>query len=46
MDRAAIWARVSTTDQEAENQIAQLRSFAGRHDLEVVKVYRLDGESA
>jgi DNA invertase Pin-like site-specific DNA recombinase len=44
--KAAIWARVSTTEQEAENQIAQLRTFATRRDLDVVQVYRLNGVSA
>lgn len=45
MTRAAIWARVSTSEQETENQVAQLRAFAARRGLDVVKVYRVE-ESA
>lgn len=33
---AAIWARVSTTDQHTENQLEVLRSWAERRGLEVV----------
>jgi len=43
---AAIWARVSTTDQTTENQLQQLREWASRRGLEIVNEYVLDGESA
>jgi DNA invertase Pin-like site-specific DNA recombinase len=36
MTRAAVWARVSTTDQYTSNQLDQLRGWAKRRDLEVV----------
>jgi len=38
MKRCVIYARVSTSDQETENQIAQLREFASRQDWQVVEV--------
>src|SRR5262249_4115040 len=38
--RAAIWARVSTTEQETENQVRQLREAAERRGLEVAGLYR------
>ena len=44
--RCAIWARVSTDDQDASNQLAELRQWAGRRGLEVVTEYALDGASA
>lgn len=34
--KAAIWARVSTTDQHAENQLDVLRAWAAARGLEVV----------
>jgi len=34
--RAAIWARVSTADQQTENQLEVLRAWATRRDLDVV----------
>lgn len=43
--RSAIWARVSTTYQETENQVAQLRAMAERRGWEVVEVHRVE-ESA
>src|SRR5215472_4534992 len=43
--KAAIWARVSTSEQETENQVAQLRAWAERRGFEVVEVYRVE-ESA
>jgi len=36
MTRACVWARVSTTDQRAENQLTVLREWAQRRGLEVV----------
>ncbi len=44
--RCAIWARVSTDDQESANQLAELRSWAERRELEVAAEYVLDGASA
>jgi putative DNA-invertase from lambdoid prophage Rac len=42
MTRAAIWARVSTTDQHTENQLAELRQWAERRGLEVVQEYAVE----
>jgi hypothetical protein len=44
--RCAIWARVSTDEQDAGNQLAELRQWADRRGLEVVAEYVLDGASA
>jgi DNA invertase Pin-like site-specific DNA recombinase len=44
--RCAIWARVSTDEQDAGNQLAELRQWADRRGLEVVTEYVLDGASA
>jgi putative DNA-invertase from lambdoid prophage Rac len=44
--RAAIWARVSTDDQDTGNQLAELRAWAQRRGLDVVREYVLDGASA
>ena len=38
--KAAIWARVSTDDQECENQVRELCAFAERRGLEVARIYR------
>lgn len=43
--RAAIWARVSTTEQDTANQVAQLKEWAQRRGLDVVQVYQVE-ESA
>ena len=45
MKRAAIYLRVSTTDQHTSNQEAELRMAAERAGWEVVKVYRDHGIS-
>ena len=37
--RCAIYSRVSTTKQESENQLAQLRAFAGHVDWPIVIEY-------
>jgi putative DNA-invertase from lambdoid prophage Rac len=37
--KAAIWARVSTDDQHTENQLEQLRVWADRRGLEVVREF-------
>jgi putative DNA-invertase from lambdoid prophage Rac len=42
MTRAAIWARVSTHDQEAQNQLRELEEWAGRKGFEVVKTYQAE----
>ena len=44
--RCAIWARVSTGDQETANQLAALRAEADRRGLEVAAEYVLEGVSA
>ena len=38
--RAAIYARVSTTDQSCERQIAELTAFAGRSGFEVLGIFK------
>jgi len=43
--KAAIWARVSTTEQETENQLSNLQSWATAKYLEVVETYSIN-ESA
>jgi DNA invertase Pin-like site-specific DNA recombinase len=43
--KAAIWARVSTTEQDPANQVAQLREWAQQRRLNVVRVYQVE-ESA
>ena len=43
--RCAIWARVSTDEQESGNQLAELRRWAARRGLEVATEYVLDGAS-
>ena len=40
--RAAIWSRVSSDEQECENQVLQLRAFAERRNLEIVSIYRVE----
>lgn len=45
MQKAAIWARVSTSEQQTENQLAALREWASRRGFEVAKEYVLE-ESA
>jgi DNA invertase Pin-like site-specific DNA recombinase len=37
--RVAIYARVSTEEQNVENQIPVLEEFAARNDWQVVKTY-------
>jgi putative DNA-invertase from lambdoid prophage Rac len=44
--RCAIWARVSTDDQDTGNQLAELRAWAGRRGLDIAAEYVLDGSSA
>jgi putative DNA-invertase from lambdoid prophage Rac len=46
MTRAAIWARVSTGDQESANQLRDLRDWAARRGFEVAIEYILDDNSA
>ena len=40
--KAVIWARVSTTDQETENQLSNLEACAGAKNLEVVETYSIN----
>lgn len=44
--RAAIYARVSTTDQSCERQVADLTDFALRGDFDVAGVYTETGSGA
>ncbi|MGH7705054.1 MAG: recombinase family protein [Candidatus Dormibacteria bacterium] len=44
--RAALWLRVSSSDQDANNQRPALEALAERRGWEVVTVYELAGESA
>ncbi len=43
--RAAVWARVSTAEQETDNQLDALRQFAQNRGFEIAKEYVLE-ESA
>lgn len=43
--RAAIYARVSTRDQQPENQLLELRRFAAAQNLEIVEEFVDHGES-
>ena len=43
--KAAIWTRVSTLEQEVENQVTQLAAFAEQRTWEVVRTWRVN-ESA
>ncbi len=43
--KAAVWMRVSTTDQETDNQAPDLERFADHHGYRVVKTYSV-AESA
>ncbi len=43
---AALWLRVSTTDQDPRNQEPELQALAARRGWEVGPTYRLEGESA
>ncbi len=38
--RAAIYARVSTTDQSCDRQVAELTAFAERGGYEVIDIFR------
>ena len=44
--RCAIWARVSTDEQDSGNQIPELRQWAARRGLQVAAEYVLDRASA
>lgn len=44
--RAAVWGRVSTDEQDIENQLRVLHDWAQHRGLEVVKVYELEDVSA
>lgn len=46
MTTCAIWARVSTEEQEAGNQVAELRQWAERRGFEIAAEYILEGASA
>ncbi len=43
--KAAIYARVSTTEQDADNQILELEAWAARRELQLARIYRVQ-ESA
>ncbi len=45
MRRAALYLRVSTTDQTTANQERELMAVAGRMDHEIIRVYRDHGVS-
>jgi DNA invertase Pin-like site-specific DNA recombinase len=39
--KTAIWLRVSTTDQESDNQLPDLERFCEHHDLDITNTYRV-----
>lgn len=43
--KVAIYCRVSTNEQDIENQLSTLKDFAGRREFEIVKIYQ-EEESA
>ena len=45
LSKAAIYARVSTADQHVESQLYDLREFAAKRGVEIVKEYRGCGVS-
>lgn len=45
-DRAGIWLRVSTGQQDEENQAPDCLGWAASHDYEVARTYTLHGKSA
>lgn len=46
MTRALIWSRVSTTHQETENQLADLRALATRRGDQVVDVLEVEASAS
>ena len=44
--KCAIWARVSTHDQETENQLRELREWAQRRGFKVVKIYQTEASAS
>ena len=46
MTNVGLWARVSTDDQQSENQIRELREWAARRGFTVAREYVLDGDTA
>jgi DNA invertase Pin-like site-specific DNA recombinase len=44
--QSAIWARVSTDEQEPGSQLAELRQWAGRRGREIATKYVIDGGRA
>jgi DNA invertase Pin-like site-specific DNA recombinase len=43
--KAAIYARVSTTEQSTENQVQMCRDYCARNGIEIFKTYTDDGVS-
>lgn len=46
VQRVAIYARVSTTDQSCERQLVELKNYADRNDFEVVGTFKETGSGA
>ncbi len=46
LKKVAIWIRVSTDEQNTDNQLFQLQEFCNRRNWEIVEVYDLTGISA
>lgn len=44
--KAAIWARVSSGEQDTSSQLGELRAWADRRGLNIAAEYVLDGASA
>lgn len=44
--KAALWVRVSTGEQDVENQLRQLRDFVQRRGFDVARIFHVRGESA
>lgn len=46
MEKAVIWARVSTVQQEVEQQVTELSDLARREGYQDIKVIKAAGASA
>src|SRR5713226_5917861 len=43
--KACIWVRVSTVAQDTENQVRELRLWADRRGIEIVRIYEVEASA-